>query len=232
MIAHLVQGKLYFLSRQIDVQSIPAPVTPEHVETPITASVTVEESKTSEEQPNINIQSESVEGETSHCCQTEEQAENQASTETTEQEKDEPLTPASPRKHHLSKNSPAGQLKLSTITSSPKRAKENLEASPVHEEPQRRLTRRQLELEAASSAPEPYGKKLRSASSTAERPTASPPHSKKTKAAVKLTNQRTQIAEEPPQKKARGKKAAAEVESRVEQNSSDAETKTVQPGWT
>ncbi|XP_032405192.1 LOW QUALITY PROTEIN: telomeric repeat-binding factor 2-interacting protein 1 [Xiphophorus hellerii] len=214
---------------QIDVQSIPAAVTPEHVETPITASVTMEESKTSEEQPNINIQSESVEGETSHCCQTEEQAENQASTETTEPEKDEPLTPSSPRKHHLSKNSPADQLKLSTITSSPNRAKEKLEASPVQEEPQRRLTRRQLELEAASSSPEPYGKKLRSASSTAERSTASPPHSKKTKAAVKLTNQRTQVAEEPPQKKARGKKAAAEVESRVEQNSSDAETKTVQP---
>ncbi|XP_054882938.1 telomeric repeat-binding factor 2-interacting protein 1 [Poeciliopsis prolifica] len=211
---------------QIDVQSIPAAVTPEHVETPITASVIVEESKTSEEQPNINIQLESVGGETSHCCQTEEQAEKHASTETTEPEKDEPLTPASPRKHHLSKNSPADQLKL---TSSPNRAKEKLEASLVQEEPQRRLTRRQLELEAASSSPEPYGKKLRSASSMAERSTASPPHSKKTKAAVKLTNQRTQVAEEPPHKKARGKKAAAEVESRVEQNRNNAETKTVQP---
>ncbi|XP_008406782.1 telomeric repeat-binding factor 2-interacting protein 1 [Poecilia reticulata] len=214
---------------QIDVQSIPAAVTPEQVETPITASVTVDESKTSEEQPNINIQSESVEGETSHCCQTEEQAENQDSTETTELEKGEPLTPASPRKHHLSKNSPADQLKLSTITSSPNRTKQKLEASPVQEEPQRRLTRRQLELEAASSSPEPYGKKLRSASSAAEQSTASPPHWKKTKAAVKLTNHRTQVAEEPPHKKSRGKKAEAEVESRVEQISSDAETKTVQP---
>uniref|UniRef100_A0A3B5M3L1 Telomeric repeat-binding factor 2-interacting protein 1 n=1 Tax=Xiphophorus couchianus TaxID=32473 RepID=A0A3B5M3L1_9TELE len=90
------------------------------------------------------------------------EAENQASTETTEPEKDEPMTPSSPRKHHLSKNSPADQLKLSTITSSPNRAKEKLEASPVQEKPQRRLTRRQLELEAASSSPEPYGKKLRS----------------------------------------------------------------------
>ncbi|XP_014899938.1 telomeric repeat-binding factor 2-interacting protein 1 [Poecilia latipinna] len=213
---------------QIDVQSIPAAVTPEQAETPITitASVTVEESNTSEEQPNINIQSESVEGETSRCCQTEEQAENQASTETTEPENDEPLTPASPRKQNLSKNSPADELKLSTITSSPNRAKQKLEASPVQEEPQRRLTRRQLELEAASSSPEPYGKKLRSASSAAEQSTASPPNWKKTKTAMKLTNQ---VAEEPPNKKARGKKAAAEVESRVEHSSSDAETKTVQP---
>uniref|UniRef100_A0A3P9NIE0 Telomeric repeat-binding factor 2-interacting protein 1 n=1 Tax=Poecilia reticulata TaxID=8081 RepID=A0A3P9NIE0_POERE len=128
-------------------------------------------------------------------------------------------------KDQLSKNQSAS-TEVETKEDSNKLTKQKLEASPVQEEPQRRLTRRQLELEAASSSPEPYGKKLRSASSAAEQSTASPPHWKKTKAAVKLTNHRTQVAEEPPHKKSRGKKAEAEVESRVEQISSDAETKT------
>ncbi|MED6272080.1 hypothetical protein CHARACLAT_026658 [Characodon lateralis] len=98
----------------------------------------------------------------------------------------------------------------------------------MHEQPQHRLTRRQLELRALSSTPEPYGKKLRSSSNTAEQPTASPLPSKKTKYTGKSANQRTQITEEPPQKKAKAKKAAAEAESQVEQNSHDAKTKTAQ----
>ncbi|KAM4740902.1 telomeric repeat-binding factor 2-interacting protein 1 isoform 2-T2 [Anableps anableps] len=214
---------------QIDVQSVPAAIIPEHVETLIPASVTVEESQTTEEQPNISIQSESVEGEASHCCQTEEQADNQASTESPEPERDGPQSDASPQKHDLSTSSSPAELKLSTKTASPKRLKEKPEASTVQEQPQRRLTRRQLELEVLSSSPEPYGKKLRSASNTAEQSTGSPLPSKKSKSAMKSANQRTQITEEPPQKKARGKKEAAEGESQVEQNSLDAESKTAQP---
>ncbi|XP_047203760.1 telomeric repeat-binding factor 2-interacting protein 1 isoform X2 [Girardinichthys multiradiatus] len=213
---------------QIDVQSVPAASTPEHVETPIPASVGGEDSQTSEVHLNKNIQSESVEGETFPCCQTEEQADIQASTETPETKGDGPLTAVLSQIHNLPKSPSPAQIEFSTKTGSPKRSKEKPEASLMHEQPQHRLTRRQLELRALSSIPEPYGKKLRSSSNTAEQPTASPLPSKKTKYTRKSPNQRTQITEEPPQKKAKAKKAAAEAESQVEQDSHDAKTKTAQ----
>ncbi|XP_012736850.2 LOW QUALITY PROTEIN: telomeric repeat-binding factor 2-interacting protein 1 [Fundulus heteroclitus] len=211
---------------QIDVQLIPAARTSEHVETQILASVGVEEIQTTEEELNNNVQSGSVEGENSHCCQSEEQADNKADTETPEPERNGPLTAAVPQKPNLSK-SPA-QLKLSAKTTSPKQPEEKPEASSMEEQPQRRLTRRQLELEASSSSPEPYGKKLRSSSNTPKRSIRTPQPSKKPKSAVMAADQRAPLTEEPQKKKARGEEAAAEAESQVEQNSHNAETKTAQ----
>lgn len=190
----------------------------------------MEESQTAEEQPSLNIQSGNIEGKTPHCCQPEEEADNQMSPETLEPERDGPLTAVLPQKDNLPKRLPPSELKPSTKITSPKRPKQKSEASLEQGQPQRRLTRRQLELEALSSSPEPYGKKLRSASSTAEHSTSSPLPFRKAKSAVKSANQRTQITEEPCQKKARGKKASAESEIEVEQSRHDAETKTTQPG--
>ncbi|KAM4582404.1 telomeric repeat-binding factor 2-interacting protein 1 [Fundulus diaphanus] len=211
---------------QIDVQLIPAASTAEHVENQILASAGVEEIQTAEEELNSNVQSESVEGETSQCCQSEEQAGNKADTETPEPERNGPLTAAVPQKPDLPK-SPA-QLKLSTKTTSPKQPEEKPEASSMEEQPQRRLTRRQLELEALSSSPEPYGKKLRSSSNNAKQSIGPAQPSKKPKSAMMAADQRAPLTEEPQKKKARGEEVAAEAESQVEQNSHDAETKTAQ----
>lgn len=184
----------------------------------------MEENRTTEEKQNINIQSESVEGETSHCRITEEQTDNQASTEILEAEREASPTPVLP------KSPPPAQQKSSSKTSSTKRPKKKQEPSPLKEQPRRRLTRRQLDLEASFSSPESYVKKLRSSSSTAEQSTPSPPPLRKRKYAGKSSNQRAQPREETLQKKAKGRKAAAVVESDEEQDSHDAEDKSAQAG--
>ncbi|XP_038163784.1 telomeric repeat-binding factor 2-interacting protein 1 [Cyprinodon tularosa] len=207
---------------QIEEQSVAAASTSHNAETKKPAYFGVEENRTTEEKQKINIHSESVEGETSHCRITEEQTDNQASTEIPEAEREASPTPVLP------KSPPPAQQKSSSKTSSTKRPKKKQEPSPLQEQPRRRLTRRQLDLEASSSSPESYVKKLRSSSSTAEQSTPSPPPLRKRKYAEKSSNQRAQPREETLQKKARGRKAAAVVESDEEQDSHDAEDKSAQ----
>uniref|UniRef100_A0A3Q2FTN1 Telomeric repeat-binding factor 2-interacting protein 1 n=1 Tax=Cyprinodon variegatus TaxID=28743 RepID=A0A3Q2FTN1_CYPVA len=80
----------------------------------------------------------------------EEQTDNQASTEILEAEREASPTPVLP------KSPPPAQQKSSSKTSSTKRPKKKQEPSPLTEQPRRRLTRRQLDLEASFSSPESY----------------------------------------------------------------------------
>ncbi|XP_045932272.1 telomeric repeat-binding factor 2-interacting protein 1 [Micropterus dolomieu] len=136
--------------------------------------------------------------------------------ESTEPETDEPQTIVSPQKESAPEDSPAAQPRSLPDTSSQKKPKEKQKASPEREQPQRRFTRRQLQLEELLS-PKPYGKKLRSASSSAEQPSSSPQPSKKTKSAVKSALQKDTTADQPPSKRARGKSTAAVEESQQEE---------------
>uniref|UniRef100_A0A3Q3QEP6 Telomeric repeat-binding factor 2-interacting protein 1 n=1 Tax=Monopterus albus TaxID=43700 RepID=A0A3Q3QEP6_MONAL len=89
--------------------------------------------------------------------------------------------------------------------------------SPMVEQPQRRITRRQLVLEPSSS-PETYGKKLRSSSTSAEKPSSSPQPLKKTKSAVKSPLQKDSAVDQSPSKRAKGKTVAAVEESQREES--------------
>ncbi|XP_073324596.1 telomeric repeat-binding factor 2-interacting protein 1 [Pagrus major] len=93
-------------------------------------------------------------------------------------------------------------------TSAQKKLEEKQKASPRLEQQQRRLTRRQLQLEE----PEPYGKKLRSSSSSVEQPTSSPQPLRKTKSPSQHTLQKDSTVDQPPSKKAKVKSVAAVVE--------------------
>ncbi|KAM6927823.1 telomeric repeat-binding factor 2-interacting protein 1 [Xenentodon cancila] len=122
-----------------------------------------------------------------------------SSAETSEAER--PDITFSPQKRGFPENSSPDQPESSpkTATSS-KKPKENQKASPVPAEPQRRITRRQLDLEAAT----PYGKKLRSYSASAHQPTSTPQSSKKTKSAVKSALVKDTTPDQPPSKRPRG----------------------------
>ncbi|XP_034541818.1 telomeric repeat-binding factor 2-interacting protein 1 isoform X1 [Notolabrus celidotus] len=83
------------------------------------------------------------------------------------------------------------------------------EPEPEPEQLQRRLTRRQLQLDDLLG-PEPYGKKLRSSSSSVS---SSPRLLRKIKPGVRSAFWRDTTAEQPPSKRARGKGAAAVQDS-------------------
>ncbi|CAJ1050494.1 telomeric repeat-binding factor 2-interacting protein 1 isoform X1 [Xyrichtys novacula] len=98
-------------------------------------------------------------------------------------------------------------------------------------EPPRRRTRRQLQLEELFES-KPYGKKLRSSSSSAS-PSSSPQPLRRVKTAFRSAHLKDTTAEQPPSKRARGKDAPAEPESEavmqesetLEQESEPAEQK-------
>ncbi|KAM7005793.1 telomeric repeat-binding factor 2-interacting protein 1 [Tautogolabrus adspersus] len=132
--------------------------------------------------------------------------------ETMRPETEEGQTITLTQKESVPEDSPAAHSLLLHDASSQKKTKEKQKASPEPEQPQRRLTRRQLRLEE-SFGPEPYGKKLRSSSSSAS---SSPQPLRKTKQAVKPAPQKDTTAEQPPSKRARGKNAAAVQDSVAE----------------
>lgn len=197
---------------QIDVQSIPTECKAEHHVNQQTV-----------EQPAESIQPETVEAETSDSPQTEglcpdHQTDTQVITaQTTEPESDGPQTTASPQKQSLPEEPQLAQPEATPQTSSSTNPKQKQKTSPKLEQPQRRMTRRQLELDASLS-PEPYAKKLRSSLTSPEKPTSSPQHMKKTKSAVKSALQKDTTPNQPPSKKARGESVEAVAESQLEQN--------------
>lgn len=149
-----------------------------------------------------------------------------APAEGTEPETAEPQTTTSPQKDSV----PEDSLDSLPDSFTPKKPKEKQRASPRPEQPQRRSTRRQLELEASPS-PEPYGKRLRSSATSAEKVTSSPQSAKKTnKTAAKPAFQKHTTADQPPAKRARGKNEAAAAESQQQESEEATVSETPQPG--
>lgn len=87
----------------------------------------------------------------------------------------------------------------------PLQTKEKLKPSPASTPPQRRSTRRHPQL-SESPSPQQYSRKLRSSATSAARRSPSPLQSKKTKSAAQVDLQEVDQVEEPPPKKARGKR--------------------------
>ncbi|XP_039972526.1 telomeric repeat-binding factor 2-interacting protein 1 [Xiphias gladius] len=144
--------------------------------------------------------------------------------EITEPETAVPQTTVSPQKESVPEDSPHSL----PDTFNPKKPKEKQGASPKLEQPQRRTTRRQLELQASSS-PEPYGKKLRSSSSSAETLSPSPQPAKKTTPAIKPALQKHTTMDLPPSKRARVKNVETVAESQQEESEEAAVSETPQP---
>ncbi|XP_029006891.1 telomeric repeat-binding factor 2-interacting protein 1 [Betta splendens] len=99
--------------------------------------------------------------------------------------------------------------------------------SSTMQELQRRVTRRQCELEALSSS-EPYGKKLRSSSNSAEKSSSTLQTPKKTKTPVKSAHKEDPTVGEPLSKRARGESVTAAVESHQEESEEAAISETPQ----
>ncbi|XP_031587247.1 telomeric repeat-binding factor 2-interacting protein 1 isoform X1 [Oreochromis aureus] len=201
---------------QIDVQLVQTGSTPENVDQEEEQHV----SQKTDKQQTESKQSETLEAEVSQSFQTVPPcADLQAETQllTTDAERGEPQ-PLSPQKQSLSgDDSTPAQPEPTPKCSSSEKPKEKQKASPVLEQPSRRRTRRQLELE-------PYGKKLRSSSTQAVQTTSSPQPLKKTKSAL----QKDTTTDQPLPKKARGKTLRADVESDEEQSTPAAISKTIQ----
>uniref|UniRef100_A0A3P8S4C6 Telomeric repeat-binding factor 2-interacting protein 1 n=1 Tax=Amphiprion percula TaxID=161767 RepID=A0A3P8S4C6_AMPPE len=209
---------------QIDLQSTMDESKAENVDAETSISVQEKEQQVNQqtdEPPAESIQTEIIEAETSNPPQNEGlcpdlQTDIQLITaENTE--RDGPQTAVSPQKQSLPDESQPSQPESTPKTSSSKKSKEKQKTSPNLEQPQRRITRWQLELETSLS-PEPYAKKLRSSLNSAEQPTSSPQCMKKTKSAVKSALQKDTTPNEPPSKKARGGSVEAAAESQPEQN--------------
>ncbi|XP_071350047.1 telomeric repeat-binding factor 2-interacting protein 1-like [Trachinotus anak] len=130
-------------------------------------------------------------------------------------------TTTSPQKESVPEDS-LQSLPNTLTPKSPKQPKKR--ASPALEQSQRRLTRRQLELEMSSS-PESYSKKLRSSSTAAEKLSSSPQPVKKTKLAVQPAVQ-NHTADSPPSKRARGESVAPVAESLQEESEEAAVSET------
>ncbi|XP_070815075.1 telomeric repeat-binding factor 2-interacting protein 1 isoform X1 [Chaetodon trifascialis] len=211
---------------QID-QPIPAEHTqPEIVEAQTSIGPQGEEQHVSPQtskQPADGTQVETVEAETSDSPQPEGACLDPPTdaqpipAESTEPETDAPQTVISPQKESLPEDSPPAQPNSLPDSSSKKKPKEKQKSSPRLEQPQRRSTRRQLQLED-SALPELYGKKLRSSLSSAEQLSASPQPSNKTKSAHKSALQKDSTGDEAPSKRAKGKSAA---ESKQETSGQD-----------
>ncbi|XP_008288153.1 telomeric repeat-binding factor 2-interacting protein 1 [Stegastes partitus] len=201
---------------QIEVRSEAAESRAEKVDAETLSSVLDEEQhQQPDEQPAESLQAQTGEAEASDPSQAEGlgpdllTVSQVIAADTTEPEGDGPQTTASPQKQSLSEESQPAQPESTPEASSSKKLKEKQKASPQLDQPPRRITRRQLELEAWLS-PQPYAKKLRSSSSPAERPTSSPQRVKKTKSAVKSVLQTDSTPDQPPPKRARGQSVEAE----------------------
>lgn len=221
------------MSPQIEVQSEPSGCTPENKDAQTTDLSRVEEKQNqgSDKQADDNL--ESVEVEACHSFQTErenlEPVTSSRTAETPEPDRDEPETTASPQKQNLPEDSTPVQSKSTPQKSSSKKIIETPDDSPRLEQPQRRKTRRQLELDTFFASPEPYAKKLRSSSSGTEPSTSSPQTSKKTKSLLKSVHQDNLTDSQSP-KRARGKNVASEAERQPEQSGLDTNSKTPQAG--
>uniref|UniRef100_A0A3Q1HEL2 Telomeric repeat-binding factor 2-interacting protein 1 n=1 Tax=Acanthochromis polyacanthus TaxID=80966 RepID=A0A3Q1HEL2_9TELE len=209
---------------QIDLQSLLDECKAENADAETSISAQEEEqqmNQQTDEPPAEGIQTETVEAETSNPPQNDwlcpdVQTDIQLITaENTE--RDGPQTTVSPQKQSLLEESQPSQPESTPKTTSSKKPKEKQKTSSSLEQPQRRITRRQLELEMSLS-PEPYAKKLRSSLNSAEQPTSSPQCTKKTKSAVKSALRKDTTPNEPPSKKARGGSVEAAAESQPEQN--------------
>ncbi|XP_051272058.1 telomeric repeat-binding factor 2-interacting protein 1 isoform X2 [Dicentrarchus labrax] len=205
---------------QIDDQFIPAESTqPETVEAQTSVSTEGEVQHVNPQTDKQPAGSTQVETEVSNspqpegpCLDTQTDA-PPLPAESTEPGTDETQTKVSPQKDSVPVDSPPAQPKSLPSTSSQKKPKEKQKSSPRLEQPLRRLTRRQLQLD---ESPEPYGKKLRSSSSSAEQPSSSPQPLRKTKAAVKSALQKDTTVDQPPSKRAR-EKTVSETESQQEE---------------
>ncbi|KAM4587378.1 telomeric repeat-binding factor 2-interacting protein 1 isoform 1-T2 [Odontesthes bonariensis] len=206
---------------QIDIQFIPAENVDTHTSIPLKEKEQPVNQQTAEENESTQPETEKAPSPQTEACCADLQTDTQPSTaDTSEPDRDGPQTAA--QKRSLPEDSPSAQLESSPKDTSSKKQKEKQKASDSLEQPMRRITRRQLELEALSS-PEPYGKKLRSSSSSG---TSSPQSLKKNKSAVKFSLQKDTTTNQPPRKRAREKIAAAEAESQPEQSGQDAASKT------
>ncbi|KAA8593289.1 hypothetical protein FQN60_009405 [Etheostoma spectabile] len=207
---------------QIDDQSIPSESTQPEIGETQTSLFPKERvqhvNPQTDEQPAESTQVETVEAETSNSPQPEgpcldpQTDSHPIPAESAEPETDELI---SAQKESVPEDSPPTQPEPLPETSSQKKPKAQQRASPKPQQPQRRLTRRQLVLEEPPS-PEPYGKKLRSSSTSPGKPSSSAQPSNKTKLAVKSTLQKDTTVEQPPCKKARGKSVTAVAESQEE----------------
>lgn len=140
-------------------------------------------------------------------------------------ESTEPESVISPQNEYMPEDSPQ------SLPDTPSRIQRKVKqkASPKLEQPQRRTSRRQLELEAPSS-PEPYGKKLRSSSTSAEKLLSPPLTLKKTKSSVKSALQKSTTIDQQPSKKARGESVAAVAESQQGESEEAAVPEALQTG--
>uniref|UniRef100_A0A668AH90 Telomeric repeat-binding factor 2-interacting protein 1 n=1 Tax=Myripristis murdjan TaxID=586833 RepID=A0A668AH90_9TELE len=168
----------------------------------------VEEEKRTEKENKViceSAQPETAEAQTSRsseaevpCLQPQTDAEP-VPAESTQPETTEPQTLSSPQPESL------------PDTSSQTKQKKRQTASPAPAQPQRRSTRRKLELE------EPSGRQLRS-SSTPQKLVPSPRPAKKAKPVTKPATQKATPVDEPSSKRARGRGEVVVVESRQEEN--------------
>uniref|UniRef100_A0A8C4E3L4 Telomeric repeat-binding factor 2-interacting protein 1 n=1 Tax=Dicentrarchus labrax TaxID=13489 RepID=A0A8C4E3L4_DICLA len=221
------------VSPQIDDQFIPAESTqPETVEAQTSVSTEGEVQHVNPQTDKQPAGSTQVETEVSNspqpegpCLDTQTDA-PPLPAESTEPGTDETQTKVSPQKDSVPVDSPPAQPKSLPSTSSQKKPKEKQKSSPRLEQPLRRLTRRQLQLD---ESPEPYGKKLRSSSSSAEQPSSSPQPLRKTKAAVKSALQKDTTVDQPPSKRAR-EKTVSETESQQEEIGQATVPETAQAG--
>ncbi|KAK2915222.1 telomeric repeat-binding factor 2-interacting protein 1 isoform X1 [Channa argus] len=143
--------------------------------------------------------------------------------DSTEPDNTEQKTTMSPQNVSM----PEDLLQSVTEPSSPIKRKVKQKASGKLEQPQCPKTRRQLEREILSS-PEPYGKKLRSSSTTAEKTSTPPRPLKKKKSAVNSALQKD-TTDQPSCKRARGKTVAAVAESHQEESEEAIVSETPQP---
>ncbi|XP_075966858.1 telomeric repeat-binding factor 2-interacting protein 1 isoform X3 [Anarhichas minor] len=206
---------------QIGVQSIPPESTETEIvdaQTPIPPQEEVQHvDPQTDKQPAESTQVETVEAETSYSPQPEgpcldPQTDAQpVSAESAEPETEEPQTIILSVPED---SPPPAEPESLPDTSSQKKAKEKQKDSPKLEQPQRRVTRRQLVVEM-SSLPEPYGKKLRS--STTSPPSSSPQPAKKTTSDAKSALQRDTTVDQPPAKRTRGESVAESQQQETEQ---------------
>ncbi|XP_074547506.1 telomeric repeat-binding factor 2-interacting protein 1 isoform X2 [Halichoeres trimaculatus] len=137
--------------------------------------------------------------------------------DTQEPETQEKQTVISTQKESVPEDSPVAHS-VSQDVSPQKKLKEKRNISP--EQPQRRRTRRQLQLDELLG-PEPYCKKLRSSPSSASSSSSSPQLLRRIKPTVRSASWRDTTAEQPPSKTARGKGAPVEQDSKTAAAKSD-----------
>uniref|UniRef100_A0A3P9C9F0 Telomeric repeat-binding factor 2-interacting protein 1 n=1 Tax=Maylandia zebra TaxID=106582 RepID=A0A3P9C9F0_9CICH len=169
-----------------------------------------EDSKTAEEKTEVEEHQE-TDAQKSSC------EEDVSETDLTQMDVQLVQTGSTPENVDQEQHAETQLLTAETTDAETEKTNEKQKASPVLEQPLRRTTRRQLELE-------PYGKKLRSSSTQAVRTTSSPQPLKKTKSAL----QQDTTTDQPAPKKARGKTPRAAAESDEEQSTPAAISKTIQ----